>query len=243
MLSEVVRGGLGCGHDSYRVSGGVCSIAVCAGSGQDEVMLRIGLTGGIAAGKSVVSRRLTELGAMVIDHDLLAREAVAPGTVGLERVLEAFGPGVLTESGELDRKELGSLVFGNRAALAELNAVVHPEVRRLAAAREAAAATANEAAVVVHDIPLLIETGQQEDFHVLVVVDSPADLRIRRLVELRGLTLPEARQRVGTQATDEERRAAADVVIDGTGLESELVERVDALWVRFEDEISQQSGD
>ncbi len=206
-------------------------------------MLRIGLTGGIAAGKSVVARRLTELGAVVIDHDVLAREVVEPGTVGLDRVAEAFGPGVLTESGELDRPELAGVVFGDGAALAQLNAIVHPEVRRLAAAREAAAATADATAVVVHDIPLLIETGQQEDFHVLVVVDSPADLRIQRLVELRGLTMPEARQRVGRQATDEERRAAADLVLDGTGLESELVERVDELWARFQEEVAQRAGE
>lgn len=205
-------------------------------------MLRIGLTGGIAAGKSVVSRRLSELGAVVIDHDVLAREVVEPGTVGLERIVEAFGPGVLADSGRLDRRELGGVVFGDGAALAQLNAIVHPEVRRLAAVREAAAATADEGAVVVHDIPLLIETGQQEDFHVLVVVDTPADLRIQRLVELRGLSMPEARQRVGTQATDEERRVAADVVIDGTGLESDLISRVDELWARFQDEVAQQTG-
>lgn len=205
-------------------------------------MLRIGLTGGIAAGKSVVSRRLTELGAVVIDHDLLAREVVEPGTVGLEQIVEAFGSDLLTEDGVLDRAALGNLVFGNREALAQLNAIVHPEVRRLGAVREAAAAAADGDAIIVHDIPLLIETGQQDEFHILVVVDTPADLRIRRLVELRGLTLPEARQRVGTQASDEERRAAADVVIDGTGLESELVTRVDELWARFQDEVAQQAS-
>ena len=203
-------------------------------------MLRIGLTGGIAAGKSVVSGRLLARGAVLIDHDLLAREAVEPGTVGLEKIAESFGGEILTAEGELDRVALGHLVFGDRDALERLNNIVHPEVRRLAAVREAYAGAEAGDAVVVHDIPLLIETGQQDDFHILVVVDTPADLRIQRLVEKRGLSLPEARKRVGVQASDEERRNAADVVIDGGGTEEELIARVDELWVRLSHEVAQE---
>ena len=205
-------------------------------------MIRIGLTGGIAAGKSVAASRFAELGAVVIDHDVLAREVVAPGTVGLDRVVEAFGEEVLDPSGALDRDALGHIVFGNHEALGRLNSIVHPEITRLAAEREAAAGAADSGAVVVHDIPLLVETGQQEGFHILLVVDTPADLRIQRLVENRGLTLPQARQRVAVQATDSARREAADVIISGSGTEDELRAAVDALWARLQDEVSQEAG-
>lgn len=205
-------------------------------------MIKIGLTGGIAAGKSVAAARFAELGAVVIDHDVLAREVVAPGTVGLDRVVDAFGVEVLDDAGALDRAALGHMVFGNHEALARLNAIMHPEIGRLAAEREAAAGAADAGAVVVHDIPLLVETGQEDAFHILVVVDAPADLRIRRLVESRGLTLPQARQRVALQATDETRRAAADVILPGAGSEGELRAAVDALWARLQDEVSQEAG-
>lgn len=201
-------------------------------------MMRIGLTGGIAAGKSVASARFAELGAVVVDHDLLAREVVAPGTVGLDKIVEAFGEEVLDADGALDRPALGHLVFGNHEALARLNAIVHPEVTRLSAEREAAAAAADPRAVVVHDIPLLVETGQQDAFHVLVVVDAPADLRIRRLVETRGIALPDARQRVAVQASDEDRRAAADVLLSGAGSVEELQAGIDALWRRLQDDVA-----
>lgn len=203
-------------------------------------MLRIGLTGGIAAGKSAAARRFAELGAVVIDHDLLAREAVAPGTIGLERIVEEFGEEILAPDGSLDRAALGHIVFGSHEARARLNAIVHPEVRRLAAEREAAAGAAAPGAVVVHDIPLLVETGQADAFHILVVVDTPADLRIRRLVEGRGLSLPEARQRVAAQATDDARREAADVVVSGARGEDELRAAVDALWARVQDEVAEE---
>lgn len=204
-------------------------------------MIRIGLTGGIAAGKSVASTRFAELGAVVIDHDVLAREVVEPGTVGLDKVVEAFGPEVLLEDGSLDRPGLGHVVFGDRARLDLLSSIIHPEVARLAAEREAAVASANPNAVVVHDIPLLVETGQQESFHVVVLVDAPADLRIRRLVEKRGLDLPEARRRVASQAGDEERRAAADVVLPGAHEESDLRAAVEALWRRLQDEVEAET--
>jgi len=199
-------------------------------------MFRVGLTGGIAAGKSVAARRLAELGAHVVDHDVLAREAVRPGSVGLDALVEHFGQGVLLPDGALDRAALGHLVFGDHAELAFLNGVVHPEVHRLSVERDAAIAAADGTAVIVHDIPLLVETGQRDGFDVLVVVHAPADLRIRRLVENRGLTLPDARRRVAAQADDETRLAAADVVLDGTGGEDALRAQVDALWARLEAE-------
>ncbi|WP_125777652.1 dephospho-CoA kinase [Antribacter gilvus] len=204
-------------------------------------MFRIGLTGGIAAGKSVVARRLAELGAVVIDHDVLAREAVAPGSVGLEEILLAFGEGVLTADGELDRPALGRIVFDDAAARERLEGIVHPEVRRLSAEREAAAGAAQPGVVVVHDIPLLVETGQAEHFHLLVVVHAPADLRVQRLVASRGLAEEEARSRVAAQASDDERLAVADVTLDGTGTEDELRGQVDALWARVAEEIAQET--
>jgi dephospho-CoA kinase len=195
-------------------------------------MLRIGLTGGIAAGKSVAARRLAELGAVVVDHDVLAREAVAPGSVGLARVAEAFGQEVLLADGSLDRPALAAVVFGDDAARGRLEGIVHPEVRRLSAEREAAAVAADPRAVVVHDIPLLVETGQADRFGLVVVVHAPAALRTERLVAARGLGPDEARARVAAQATDDERLAAADVVLDGTGTDDGLRAQVDALWER-----------
>ncbi|WP_029287431.1 dephospho-CoA kinase [Cellulomonas sp. HZM] len=199
-------------------------------------MQRIGLTGGIAAGKSVAAGRFAELGAVVIDADVLAREAVAPGSVGLDEVVEAFGAHVLAADGTLDRVALGTLVFADADARSRLEAIVHPVVRRLAAEREAAAAVRDHGAVVVHDIPLLVETGQQDDFHVLVVVHAPALLRVERLVRLRGLARAEAEARVGAQAGDDERLAAADVVLDGTGSDGDLRAAVDDLWARLAEE-------
>jgi len=196
-------------------------------------MQRIGLTGGIAAGKSVVASRLKELGAVVIDHDTLAREAVRPGSVGLDQVVEAFGAGVLAPGGSLDRAALGRIVFADAVALAQLSAIVHPIVRRLAAEREAKAAAAKAGTVVVHDIPLLIETGQADLFHLVVVVHTPADLRVARLVAERGVSQAEAQRRVASQASDAERLDVADVVLDGTGSVDELRAQVDLLWARI----------
>ncbi len=196
-------------------------------------MQRIGLTGGIAAGKSVAARRLAASGAVVVDHDVLAREAVAPGSAGLAAVVEEFGGGVLDPAGALDRPALARVVFADPAARARLDAIVHPVVRRLAAEREAAAATAQPGAVVVHDIPLLVETGQADRFHLVVVVHAPAVLRVERLVRLRGMSRADAEARVAAQARDEERLAVADVVLDGTGGDADLQREVDALWDRL----------
>ncbi|WP_418276970.1 dephospho-CoA kinase [Isoptericola jiangsuensis] len=203
-------------------------------------MFRIGLTGGIASGKSVAARRFGERGAVVLDHDVLAREVVAPGTVGLEQVVEAFGRSVLLADGSLDRPALGRRVFGDDDARARLEGIIHPEVRRLSAEREAAAAAAVPDAVVVHDIPLLVETGQVGGFHLLVVVHAPADLRVRRLVQGRDLAPEDARARLRAQASDDERLQVADVVLDGSGSVADLNRQVDDLWVRVRQEVAEE---
>jgi dephospho-CoA kinase len=205
-------------------------------------MVRIGLTGGIAAGKSVAARRFDALGAVVIDSDVLARAAVAPGTIGLARVAEAFGRQVVSDDGTLDRPALGRIVFADPAARAQLEAIIHPQVRRLSAETEAAAIAADPAAVVVHDIPLLVETGQADGFDLVVVVDAPVDLRIDRMVAARGLTREEALSRLQAQASDDDRLAAADVVLDGSGSPDHLADQVDRLWERLVADEAQASG-
>lgn len=195
-------------------------------------MIRIGLTGGIAAGKSIAAQRLREVGAQLIDHDQLARECVQPGSPGLAAIMQRFGGEVIAPNGTLDRAALASVVFGDEASLHDLNTIVHPRVHDLAAVYEREAIERDPDAVIVHDIPLLIETGQQRDFDTLVVVHAPADLRITRLVEKRGMTLPEARRRVASQVEDQVRLAAADVVLDGSGTPDQLRKQVDALWAK-----------
>jgi dephospho-CoA kinase len=196
-------------------------------------MQRIGLTGGIAAGKSVAAERLAARGAVLIDYDQLSRDAVAPGSAGLASVVEAFGDGILLPDGTLDRPALGAVVFADAGARERLNAIVHPVVRRLAAEREAAAATADPGAVVVHDVPLLVETGRADAFHLVVLVHTPAVLRVERLVRTRGLERDEAERRIAAQATDDERLAVADVVLDGSGAPEDLQRQVDELWDRL----------
>lgn len=189
-------------------------------------MLRVGLTGGIGSGKSEVARLLAGHGAYVIDSDVLAREVVAPGTPGLRAVVEAFGNGVLAPDGSLDRAALAAIVFGDDEARARLNAIVHPLVGAAAAERYAAAP---EGAVVVHDVPLLVETGMAPLFDLVVVVDAPDELRVRRLVG-RGLTEADARARIAAQASREERNAVADVVVENDGTLEGLRDRVAGLW-------------
>lgn len=190
-------------------------------------MLKIGLTGGIASGKSVVASRLRELGAVLVDADALAREVMEPGTPGLARVVDAFSAAILGPDGALDRPRLGALVFGNPERLAVLNGIIHPLVRERAAAL---AAAAPKGAVLVQDIPLLVETGQGANFHLVVVVDAPEDARVRRMVEHRKMTVGEARSRMAAQAAREDRLAAADVVLDNSGTKDELRDAVDRLW-------------
>ena len=190
-------------------------------------MLMVGLTGGIGAGKSEVARRLAELGAVVIDSDRLAREVVEPGTEGLAEVVAAFGPEVLGPDGALDRPALGRRVFGDEAARHRLEAIIHPRVRARSAELVAAAPPD---AVVVNDIPLLVESGIGAGFDLVVVVASSEPSRLRRLARHRGMSAEEARSRMAAQATDEQRRAVADVVLDNDGSLEELRAAVDRLW-------------
>ncbi|MBO0653128.1 dephospho-CoA kinase [Streptomyces triculaminicus] len=190
-------------------------------------MLKVGLTGGIGAGKSEVSRLLASYGAVIVDSDRIAREVVEPGTPGLAAVVAEFGPGVLTPEGTLDRPKLGAIVFADPDRLAALNAIVHPLVRARSAELEAAAGTA---AVVVHDVPLLAENGLAPLYDLVVVVDAGTDTRLDRLVRLRGMAPDEARARMAAQASREERLAVADVVIDNDGPLETLEPRVAAVW-------------
>ncbi|OUE27743.1 dephospho-CoA kinase [Clavibacter michiganensis] len=193
----------------------------------------IGLTGGIAAGKTVVADRLAELGAVRIDADRLAREVVEPGTPALAQIARRFGPGVIAADGSLDRPALGAVVFQDPDARRDLEAITHPAVRALSTQRMAAAGEADPDAVVVYDIPLLVESGRVDEFDRVVVVHAPRAERIRRLVELRGMPVEEAERRIASQASDEDRLAVADDVIDsGVSLESTLAQ-TDRLWANL----------
>ncbi|MFR9801265.1 dephospho-CoA kinase [Pseudonocardia sp. RS010] len=201
-------------------------------------MLQIGLTGGIGAGKSTVSRRLVELGAVLVDADLIAREVVAGGSEGLARIAEAFGPEVVGPDGEMDRARVASIVFGDDDRLAVLNAITHPLIARRQAELVAAA---GPEAVVVHDAALLVEMGNANRFPLVVVVHTDAEVRVRRLVASRGMTEEDARARIAKQSSDAERLAVADAVLDNDGSEEELRARVDRLWherlVPFEENV------
>ena len=190
-------------------------------------MLRVGLTGGIGAGKGEVARRLAAYGALVIDADQVAREVVAPGTPGLEEIVKAFGTGVLRPDGSLDRELLGEMVFSDAALRGKLNAIVHPRVgERMREIEETAAA----ADVVVHEIPLLAEGGLASAFAVVVVVDAPPEVQVERLVSMRGMTRQHALARMSAQASREERLAVATFVVDNSGSLEDLDRRVAALW-------------
>ncbi|MGW0814818.1 dephospho-CoA kinase [Streptomyces viridiviolaceus] len=190
-------------------------------------MLKVGLTGGIGAGKSEVSRLLVECGAVLIDADRIAREVVAPGTAGLAAVVEAFGEDVLAEDGGLDRPKLGSIVFADPEKLAVLNSIVHPLVGARSRELEEAA---TEDAVVVHDVPLLTENGLAPLYDLVIVVDAAPATQLDRLVRLRGMTEQDARARMAAQATREQRREIADVVIDNDVPLEELRRRVKEVW-------------
>lgn len=183
-------------------------------SEQKPKVVRVGLTGGVAAGKSTVSKFLELHGAAIIDHDQLSRDVVAPGTPGLAQIAAHFGADILLDDGSLNRQALGAIVFSDDDARRTLESIVHPAVKL--AGREAEEQARNAGAtLIVHDIPLLVETGQQNQFDVVVVVEAPRQVRLERMVERRGLTPEAAEARIKAQASDEERRAAADFVIDG----------------------------
>jgi len=199
-------------------------------------MLRIGLTGGIGAGKSEVSRLLASLGAVIVDADLIAREVVEPGTEGLAAVVAEFGEQVLRPDGTLDRPKLGALVFADPAKLAALNAIVHPLVRRRSQELEERAVAADPDVVIVQDVPLLAENGMASAFDRVVVVDAPDEVRLERLVKLRGMEEGEARARMAAQATREQRLAIADHVVVNDGSLEHLAEQVRAVWRRLDAE-------
>ena len=192
--------------------------------------VRVGLTGGIASGKSTVSAILAELGAVVIDADAIAREVVAQGTPGLEAVVAEFGPGLLTPGGDLDRPAMGALVFADAGARKRLEAIIHPLVHRRSAELEAAA---EAGAVVVHDIPLLAEVGRAGSFDAVIVVDAPAEVQVARMVGDRGWTREDAESRIAAQASREERLSIATHVVDNTGSLEDLRRRVEDVYAEL----------
>lgn len=191
-------------------------------------MLRIGLTGGIGAGKSTAAARFAELGARVVDHDALARRVVEPGSGALADIVGEFGDRVVFE-GKLDRAALASIVFADDHARERLNEIIHPYIYAAADAADRQA-RAEGVAVVVHDIPLLVETGQGGDFDMVVCVTAPVDVRIARLEAMRGMTRQQALGRIGSQATDADRALVCDVHLDGGGSPDDLRSQVDWFW-------------
>jgi len=195
----------------------------------------VGLSGGVGSGKSTVSALLAEHGATVIDADALAREVVEPGTEGYAAVVARFGDAVVAD-GRLDRPALAKIVFNDEQARADLNAIVHPLVGRRTAELMAAAAPD---AIVVYDVPLLVESNMAAGFDRVVIVEAPVELRVQRL-QGRGMPEPDARARIAAQASDEQRRAVADEIVDNSGTRQQLEAQVDALWQRLVGE--QQAG-
>jgi len=199
-------------------------------------MVRVGLTGGIASGKSMVADELAARGAIIIDADVLAREVVEPGTPARAAIIDRFGAQVLRD-GQIDRAQLAQIVFADPHARRDLERIVHPAVRARAAELERAA---GDAAVVVHVIPLLVETGQHEDFDVVVTVDADQETQIQRLMVRNGFTRAEAESRIAAQASREDRRRAADVVVDNTGSLTQLREQIDTLWAELSSTVARQ---
>ena len=194
-------------------------------------MLRVGLTGGIGSGKSEVSRRLAALGAVIIDADVAARRVVDPGTPGLARIAETFGPGVLRPDGALDRERLGTIVFSDQAQLAKLNAITHPLIGEwMQAAERAATEAADGNPIVIYDAALLAESGRWANYDLVIVVDVPPEVQVNRLVSQRGMPPEQAQARLAAQATREQRLALADLVIDNSGSLEDLDHRVAEVW-------------
>jgi dephospho-CoA kinase len=195
-------------------------------------MKLVGLTGGIASGKSVVSARLAEHGAVIVDADKLAREVVEPGTPGIARIAQVFGPTVISGDGSLNRAALGAIIFSDAAKREELNSITHPAIWARAKELFDAAVVANPDVVIVYDVPLLAEASSDRPmrFDIIIVVHAEAETRIDRLVSLRGMSRREAESRLGSQAGDDQRLALADVVIDSNGTLEHTLEQADALW-------------
>jgi dephospho-CoA kinase len=233
-------------------------------------VLRVGLTGGIGSGKSEVSRRLADHGAVLIDADVAAREVVVPGSPGLARIAEAFGKGVLSPDGSLNRERLGEIVFRDPGLREKLNAIVHPLVREWMRAAEGAAvqaagsqrsasassasassasassasassASATGGPIIVHDVPLLAESRGKGGFDVVIVVDVPPELQVERLVSQRGMAPDQARARMAAQASREQRLAVADVVIDNSGTLDDLDRRVAEVWADLQRRVAARS--
>lgn len=201
----------------------------------------VALTGGIASGKSTIARRLAEHGAVIVDADQIVRDVQQPGSPVLSAIAEAFGEGMLRADGSLDRAALGGRVFGDPAAIAQLNAIVHPAVRAESARRFEDAFAADPGAVVVYDVPLLVEARVDDPWQLIVVAHAPADLRAKRLVELRGLSEKDAAARIASQVPDDARLRIADVVIDTAGTLDDTVRQVDELWAALDDHLARRS--
>jgi dephospho-CoA kinase len=208
-------------------------------------VLRVGLTGGIGSGKSEVSRRLAARGAAVVDADVAARDVVEPGTPGLGQIVAVFGPEVLQPDGRLDREQLGQLVFAHPDLRARLNAIVHPLVHERMHQMEqeaiAAAGPSGPSAIVVHDVPLLAENGLARGFDTVIVVDTPEDQQVQRLITVRGMAPGHAQDRMAAQASREQRLAIGDIVIDNSGSLEDLDHRVEEVWGVLRDRAAARS--
>jgi dephospho-CoA kinase len=191
-------------------------------------MMRVGLTGGIGAGKSTVSRMLADRGAVVIDGDQIARDLVVPGEPALAAIVDRFGPDVLLPDGQLDRAGLAAIVFPDPQALAALDAIMHPRIAQRAADMIEAAERAGTS-IVVYDMPLLVENGSADDFDLVVVVHAPIEVRLARLA-VRGVSVADARERMSRQASDAERAEVASILIDNGGDEEQLIAQVERAW-------------
>lgn len=197
-------------------------------------MLVVGLTGGIGSGKSEVGRRLAALGAVLVDADAIAREVVAPGTPGLQQIVDEFGESVLGPDGALDRERMAAVVFADDDARQRLNAIVHPLVGAAMVQRTVRAGEHDSNAVVVNDVPLLAEGGLRDRYDVVVVVDVDPEIQLRRLVDVRGMTATHAKARMAVQAAREQRLAVADIVIDNSGDLATLDQRVQEVWAELQ---------
>ena len=196
----------------------------------------IALTGGIASGKSTIARRLAEHGAVIVDADQIVRDVQSPGSPVLERIAEAFGTAVIAPDGSLDRAALGAKVFGHAGLLARLNAIVHPAVREESQRRFDAALADDAEAVVIYDVPLLVEARVDDPWDLIVVAHAPAEVRRQRLVDLRGMDENAAQDRIDAQVSDDRRLAIADVVIDTSDTLERTLEQTDALWERISEQ-------